>query len=53
MNSDTSILALPLMVIQWFFLPAISFFLSALPALESHTRIILKKNITYKVTEKV
>jgi cellulose synthase/poly-beta-1,6-N-acetylglucosamine synthase-like glycosyltransferase len=53
MNIDTSITALPLMVIQWFFLPAISFFLSALPALESHTRIILKKNITYKVTEKV
>ncbi len=53
MNSDTSITALPLMVIQWFFLPTISFFFSALPALESHTRIILKKNITYKVTEKV
>jgi hypothetical protein len=53
MNVDTSITALPLMVVQWFFLPVISFFLSALPALESHTRIILKKNITYKVTEKV
>lgn len=53
MKVDTSITALPLMVIQWYFLPFISFFLSALPALESHTRIILKKNITYKVTEKV
>ena len=53
MRVDTSITALPLMVIQWYFLPVISFFLSALPALESHTRIILKKNVTYKVTEKV
>jgi len=53
MKVNTTITALPLMVIQWYFLPVISFFLSALPALESHTRIILKKNITYKVTEKV
>ncbi|MCX6730758.1 MAG: glycosyltransferase family 2 protein [Candidatus Roizmanbacteria bacterium] len=53
MRVDTSIGSLPLMIIQWYFLPFISFFLSALPALESHTRIILKKNITYKVTEKV
>jgi len=53
MKVDTSIASLPLMIIQWYFLPIISFFLSALPALESHTRIILKKNITYKVTEKV
>lgn len=53
MNIDTSITSLPLMIIQWYFLPVISFFLSALPALESHTRIILKKNITYKVTEKI
>jgi len=53
MKVETSIASLPLMFIQWYFLPVISFFLSALPALESHTRIILKKNITYKVTEKV
>ncbi len=53
MNVGTPVLALPLMVVQWYFLPVISFFLSSLPALESHTRIILKKNITYKVTEKV
>ncbi len=53
MSVDTKITSLPLMFIQWYFLPVISFFLSALPALESHTRIILKKNITYKVTEKV
>lgn len=53
MKVDTTIASLPLMIIQWYFLPFISFFLSALPALESHTRIILKKNITYKVTEKL
>ena len=53
MKVETSVASLPLMIIQWYFLPVISFFLSALPALESHTRIILKKNITYKVTEKV
>jgi len=53
MKVDTTIASLPFMIIQWYFLPVISFFLSALPALESHTRIILKKNITYKVTEKV
>lgn len=53
MNVDTPITSLPLMFIQWYFLPVISFLLSALPALESHTRVILKKNITYKVTEKI
>jgi len=53
LNVGTPVLALPLMVVQWLFLPVISFFLSSLPALESHTRIILKKKITYKVTEKV
>ena len=53
MNVKTTVASLPLMLIQWYFLPVISFFLSSLPALESHTRIILKKNITYKVTEKV
>jgi hypothetical protein len=53
MNVDTPLTSLPLMFIQWYFLPIISFLLSALPALESHTRIILKKNITYKVTEKI
>jgi len=52
MHVDTPLTSLPLMFIQWYFLPVISFLLSALPALESHTRIILKKNITYKVTEK-
>lgn len=49
----TPLTSLPLMLIQWYFLPFISFFLSSLPALESHTRILLNKKITYKVTEKM
>lgn len=53
MNIATNISSIPMMIIQWYFLPIISFLLSSLPALESHTRIILKKNITYKVTEKM
>ncbi|MCL4374332.1 glycosyltransferase family 2 protein [Patescibacteria group bacterium] len=44
---------LPLMIIQWYFLPVISFFLSSLPALDAHTRMLFGKKITYKVTEKV
>jgi len=53
MNISTSASSIPMMIIQWYFLPIISFLLSSLPALESHTRIILRKNITYKVTEKI
>lgn len=53
MNIDTHITALPMIIVQWYFLPLISFLLSALPALESHTRLILRKNIVYKVTEKI
>jgi hypothetical protein len=44
---------LPLLVIQWYFLPIVSFLLSSLPALEAHTRLLIGKKITYKVTEKV
>lgn len=44
---------LPLMLIQWYFLPVVSFILSSLPALEAHTRIIFGRKIKYKVTEKV
>lgn len=53
MNISTQLSSIPMMIIQWYFLPIISFLLSSLPALESHTRIILRKNITYKVTEKI
>jgi hypothetical protein len=49
----TSLINLPLLFVQWFFLPVISFFLSSLPALEAHTRMLLGKKIEYKVTEKI
>lgn len=52
-NVQTRIINLPFIFIQWYFLPFISFFLSSLPALESHTRMITGKKIEYKVTEKV
>lgn len=51
-NVHTRLVNLPFIFIQWYFLPFISFFLSSLPALESHTRMITGKKIEYKVTEK-
>lgn len=45
--------SLPILLIQWYFLPIVSFVLSSLPALDAHTRIILGKKLKYKVTEKV
>jgi hypothetical protein len=44
---------IPLLFIQWYFLPIISFALSSLPALEAHTRMLLGKRIEYKVTKKL
>lgn len=52
-NMKTNILNLPLLLIQWYFLPIVSFFFSSLPALDAHTRILLGKKLKYKVTEKV
>ena len=49
----TPLQSVPLLLIQWYFLPFVSFLLSSLPALESHTRLLFGKKITYKVTEKV
>lgn len=49
----TPLLSLPMLLIQWYLLPFISFVLSALPALDAHTRLLIGKKITYKVTEKV
>ncbi len=49
----TKTLAYPFLIIQWYFLPVVSFFLSSLPALDAHTRLLLGKKIKYKVTEKV
>lgn len=52
-NTKTSLLSLPLLIVQWYLLPIVSFFFSSLPALDAHTRILLGKKLKYKVTEKV
>jgi len=44
---------LPFLYLQWFTLPFISFFLSTLPGLDAHTRLMLGKRLEYRVTEKV
>ena len=44
---------LPMLFIQWYLLPVVSFVLGSLPALDAHTRIIFGKKLDYKVTEKV
>jgi cellulose synthase/poly-beta-1,6-N-acetylglucosamine synthase-like glycosyltransferase len=44
---------LPFLYLQWFTLPIISFFLSALPGLDAHTRLMLGQRLEYRVTEKV
>lgn len=43
----------PLLYLQWLTLPIVSFFLSALPGLDAHTRLMLGKRLEYRVTEKV
>lgn len=50
---QTKLINMPMLIVQWYLLPLVSFVLSALPALEAHTRLLLGKKITYKVTEKV
>lgn len=42
-----------LVPIEFLLMPIVGFFLSALPGLESHTRLMLGKYIEYRVTEKV
>lgn len=44
---------LPFLYLQWFTVPVISFFLSALPGLDAHTRLMIGKRLEYRVTEKV
>lgn len=51
-NIKTSPQKIPLLIIQWYLLPVISFFFSSLPALEAHTRLMLGKKIIYNATEK-
>ncbi|NTU46624.1 glycosyltransferase family 2 protein [Candidatus Roizmanbacteria bacterium] len=50
---ETKLISMPLLFVQWYLLPVISFLLSSLPALDAHTRLLIGKKITYKVTEKV
>ncbi|MBI3379499.1 glycosyltransferase family 2 protein [Candidatus Gottesmanbacteria bacterium] len=47
-----SIAKTPVLLFQWILLPVTSFFLSSLPALDAHTRLLLGKRLEYKVTEK-
>lgn len=51
-NIPTHYSQIPLLFIQWYFLPLISFLFSSLPALEAHTRLLIGRKIEYKVTEK-
>ncbi len=44
---------LPFLYLQWLTIPIVSFFLSALPGLDAHTRLMLGKRLEYRVTEKV
>jgi len=53
LKQKINITSLPLLIIQWYLLPVISFFFSSTPALEAQTRLMLRKPIKYKVTEKV
>ncbi len=43
----------PFLYLQWLTIPIVSFFLSALPGLDAHTRLMLGKRLEYRVTEKV
>jgi len=52
-NQKIQIQSLPILIIQWYLLPLVSFLFSSSPALEAQTRLLLKKPIKYKVTEKV
>ncbi len=49
----TRLRSIPLLFVQWYLLPIISFAFSSLPALEAHTRMLLGKKLEYKVTEKI
>lgn len=52
-NIKTHPVSVPLLLVQWYLLPIVTFILSSLPALDAHTRLLFGKKITYKVTEKV
>ena len=42
----------PVQYAQWFLLAAVTFFFTALPALDSQMRLLIGKRLEYKVTEK-
>ncbi len=44
---------LPFLYLQWITVPIVSFFLSAIPGLDAHTRLMFGKKLEYRVTEKV
>jgi hypothetical protein len=50
---DFKVWRLPGLYIQWLALPVVSFFLSALPGLDAHTRLMLGKRLEYRLTEKI
>lgn len=43
----------PFLFLQWLSLPVVGFFLSTLPGLDAHTRLMLGKRLEYRVTEKI
>lgn len=43
----------PILFLQWVTLPIVGFFLSTLPGLDAHTRLMLGKRLEYRVTEKI
>jgi cellulose synthase/poly-beta-1,6-N-acetylglucosamine synthase-like glycosyltransferase len=50
---EVSIIKRLLQPLEFFLLPVVGFFFSALPGLDAHTRLMLGHYIEYKVTEKV
>ncbi len=52
-EQKTSKWKMPFSYLQWLSLPLVSFFLSALPGLDAHTRLLLGKKLEYRVTEKI
>lgn len=52
-NQKTKPMGFPLLIIQWYLLPIVSFLFSSLPALDAHTRLLFGKKLKYHVTEKV
>lgn len=52
-NANVSVFRQILFPLEFILLPVVGFFLSTLPALISHTQLMLGKRLEYKVTEKL